>query len=54
MFLHAAHGSLEEFIEPLDANRATMAANIINSFDGGIEGDSGNAGYSSELAGAIS
>ncbi len=55
LFLHAAHvESLEEFIEPLDPNRATMAENIINSFDGGIEGDSGNAGYSSELAGAIS
>jgi predicted esterase len=55
LFLHAAHvESLEEFIEPLDANKAIIAEGIINSFEGGIEGDSGNSGYSSELSGAIS
>ncbi len=55
LFLHAGHvQSLEEFTEPLDANRASIAEGIINSFAGGIEGDSGNSGYSSELSGVIS
>jgi len=55
LFLHAAHvQSLEEFTNPLDANRASIAEGIINSFSGGIEGDSGNSGYSSELSGVIS
>ena len=55
LFLHAAHiQSKEEFIAPLDANRASIAENIINSFTDGIEGDSGNPGYSSDLSGVIS
>jgi len=55
LFLHAAHiQSKEEFIAPLDANRASIAENIISSFTDGIEGDSGNPGYSSDLAGVIS
>ena len=54
LFLHAAHvGSTDEFILPLDENRASIANNIIQSI-GGFEGSSGNAGYSSELAGVIS
>ena len=55
LFLHAGHvQSTEEFTSPLDANRASIAEAIINSFDGGMEGDSGNPGYSSELSGVIS
>ena len=54
LFLHAAHvGSTNEFILPLDDNRASVANNIIESL-GGFEGSSGNAGYSSELSGVIS
>jgi len=55
LFLHAGHvQSKQEFIAPLDANRASIAAGIIDSFAGGMEGDSGNPGYSSELSGVIS
>ena len=55
LFLHAGHvATAEEFINPLDATRASIAQGIIDGFDGGIEGDSGNPGYSSELAGVIS
>ena len=55
LFLHAGHvQSKQEFIAPLDANRASLAEGIIDSFSGGMEGDSGNPGYSSELSGVIS
>ena len=55
LFLHAGHvQSKQEFIAPLDANRASIAEGIIDSFSGGMEGDSGNPGYSSELSGVIS
>jgi len=55
LFLHAGHvATAEEFVNPLDADRALIAQGIIDGFEGGIEGDSGNPGYSSELAGVIS
>ena len=55
LFLHAGHvATAEEFVNPLDVDRALIAQGIIDGFDGGIEGDSGNPGYSSELAGVIS
>ena len=54
LFLHAGHvASLEEFIQPLDDNRASIATSIIEDL-GGIEGSSGNEGYSSSIAGVIS
>jgi len=55
LFLHAAHvATAEEFVAPLDATRAAIAQSIIDGFEGGIEGDSGNSGYPSNLSGAIS
>ena len=54
LFLHAAHvSSLEEFTSPLTDAKALIAENIIESL-GGIEGNSGNEGYSSSLSGVIS
>lgn len=62
LFLHAGHVlSIEEFIAPLDSNRASIATDVFNSDDedasnigGDIEGVSGNPGYSSQLSGVIS
>ncbi|MBJ04545.1 MAG: hypothetical protein CMP65_01410 [Flavobacteriales bacterium] len=54
LFMHVGNiASLEEFTSPLDNNRAAIAENIVNSL-GGFEGNSGNAGYSSEISGVIS
>jgi len=54
LFLHAGHiASVEEFTNPLDANRAAIAQEIFNEL-GGVEGNSGNEGYSSSLSGVIS
>ena len=54
LFLHAGHVlSIDEFITPLDSNRAAIAQEIFNDL-GGIEGSSGNSGYSSSLSGVIS
>ncbi len=54
LFLHAGHvESVEEFINPLDSNRATIAQEIFDQL-GGVEGNSGNEGYSSSLSGIIS
>jgi len=55
LFLHVGHvQSIEEFIAPLDANRASIATAVFNSIGGDIEGGSGNPGYSSEISGVIS
>lgn len=55
LFLHAGHvESIDEFIAPLDPTRASIAEDILNSFSNGMEGDSGNPGYSSEISGVIS
>lgn len=54
LFLHAGHVlSVDEFVGPLDSNRAAIAQEIFNDL-GGIEGSSGNFGYSSSLSGVIS
>ena len=54
LFLHAGHVlSVDEFVGPLDSNRAAIAQEIFNDL-GGIEGNSGNSGYSSSLSGVIS
>ncbi len=54
LFLHAGHvESVEEFISPLDPNRASIAQEIFDEL-GGSEGNSGNEGYSSSLSGVIS
>ena len=55
LFLHAGHVlTIEEFTNPLDANRASIAMGVFETIGGGIEGNSGNPGYSSELSGVIS
>ena len=55
LFLHVGHvQSIDEFIAPLDANRASIATEVFNSIGGDIEGNSGNAGYSSKISGVIS
>ena len=43
--------SIDEFIAPLDDNRASIATSVFNSIGGDIEGGSGNPGYSSERGG---
>ncbi len=54
LFLHAGHVlSVDEFVGPLDSYRAAIAQEIFNDL-GGIEGNSGNSGYSSSLSGVIS
>ena len=54
LFLHAGHVlSIDEFIAPLDPTKAAIAQEIFDDL-GGIEGSSGNAGYSSNLSGVIS
>ena len=54
LFLHVGHvQTSEEFTDPLDPMRADIANDILNSV-GGIEGNSGNEGYSSSLSGVIS
>ena len=55
LFLHVGHvQSIDEFIAPLDSNRASIATEVFNSIGGDIEGSSGNSGYSSEVSGIIS
>ena len=55
LFLHVGHvQSIDEFIAPLDDNRASIATSVFNSIGGDIEGGSGNPGYSSEISGVIS
>jgi len=55
LFLHVGHvQSIEEFIDPLDPERAIIATDVFNSIGGDIEGNSGNPGYSSEISGVIS
>lgn len=55
LFLHVGHvQSIEEFINPLDDNRANIAIDVFSSIGGDIEGNSGNPGYSSEISGVIS
>ena len=55
LFLHVGHvQSIDEFIAPLDDNRASIATSVFNSIGGDIEGNSGNPGYSSEISGVIS
>ena len=55
LFLHVGHvQSIDEFIAPLDDNRANIATSVFNSIGGDIEGNSGNPGYSSEISGVIS
>ena len=55
LFLHVGHvQSIDEFIAPLDDNRANIATSVFNSIGGDIEGNSGNSGYSSEISGVIS
>ena len=55
LFLHVGHvQSIEEFIAPLDDNRANIATTVFNSIGGDIEGNSGNPGYSSQISGVIS
>ena len=46
--------SIDEFILPLDENRANIANSVFSSIGGDIEGNSGNPGYSSEISGVIS
>ncbi len=54
LFLHAGHvWSIDEFTNSLDDNRASIAQGIFEEL-GGIEGSSGNPGYSSSLSGVIS
>ena len=55
LFLHTGHvSSIEEFVAPLDENRADIAISVFDDIGGGIEGSSGNPGYSSEISGVIS
>ena len=55
LFLHVGHvQSIDEFILPLDENRANIANSVFSSIGGDIEGNSGNPGYSSEISGVIS
>ena len=54
LFLHAGHvWSIDEFTNSLDDNRASIAQEIFEEL-GGLEGSSGNPGYSSSLSGVIS
>tara|TARA_B100000579_G_C22841450_1_gene861816 strand:- start:2179 stop:3291 length:1113 start_codon:yes stop_codon:yes gene_type:complete len=54
LFLHVGNvSSVDEFISPLDNNRASIAENIVDGL-GGFEGSSGNPGYSSQISGVIS
>lgn len=54
LFLHAAHvESVDEFISPLDSDRAAIAQSIFDEL-GGVEGNSGNQGFSSSVSGVIS
>ena len=54
LFLHVGHvQSIEEFIAPLDDNRANIATTVFNSIGGDIEGNSGNSGYSTDVKAVV-